>query len=546
MEVEEEMRLKALLVDDEAKILENLRQVLPWQEMDIEVAGTAGNGLQALEQVKLLHPDLILCDIRMPVMDGIAFLEALAGTDCRAEVVMLTGYQDFEYARSVIRLGVKDYILKPFDYDELTRVIGKLADAIRRDRMERTSEEQMFGQAMELAYEKLLYDMIMDYGAVIPHDMVGDDLEGLERVRYFMLLADIHEYARQYRLASEQNRKLWNFAIRNVLKDTLAMKGCRHAVLQTREGEWCILVERRLGDGEISEVEGRRLAEQLQESVRTHVKIELAFGICLATLGMEELPRAFRSLQRSVHLAEEQDCSVVVYRLGEGGEARRSALWENIAELVSALKICDRVQVREKLACVNQQLGALAGQSLAHAEKLAYFIVVHLLREMRGLDVLSASQEHEIWSLMEQADRVKDLLEVVERIVDDSLSTAMSKKSGDMLMHAAKDYIHRNLSRDISVDEVAGALGISSSYFSLLFKQRYGVTFVEYVTTERVELAKSLLALTDKSVTEICRAVGYSERRYFNKVFQKLTGELPSEYREARKAVGQESGRGKS
>jgi two-component system response regulator YesN len=186
-------------------------------------------------------------------------------------------------------------------------------------------------------------------------------------------------------------------------------------------------------------------------------------------------------------------------------------------------------------------LGALAGQSGARAEKLAYFIVVHLLREMRGLDVLSASQEHEIWTLMEQSDRVKDLLEVVERIVDDSLSTAMNKKSGDMLMHAAKDYIHRNLSRDIGVDEVAGALGISSSYFSLLFKQRYGVTFVEYVTTERVELAKSLLALTDKSVTEICRAVGYSERRYFNKVFQKLTGELPSEYREARKAVGQES-----
>ncbi|MNC36628.1 HTH-type transcriptional regulator YesS [compost metagenome] len=114
-----------------------------------------------------------------------------------------------------------------------------------------------------------------------------------------------------------------------------------------------------------------------------------------------------------------------------------------------------------------------------------------------------------------------------------------------MLMHAAKDYIHRNLSRDMGGDEVAGALGISASYFSLLFKQRYGVTFVEYVTSERVELAKSLLVLTDKSVTEISRAVGYSERRYFNKVFQKLTGELPSEYREERKAVRKEDSGGK-
>lgn len=529
------MRLKALLVDDETKILDNLQHVLPWRDMDIEVVGLAKNGIQALEQVDEHRPDLILCDIRMPVMDGIGFLEALSGKDSQAEVVMLTGYQDFEYARSVIRLGARDYILKPFDYDELTSVIGRLAASIRARRFERTSEEQMLGQAMELAYEKLLYDMLMDYGAVFPHDMVAENMSELAHVRYLMLLADVNEYAQQYSQAAEQNRKLWNFAIRNVLKDALSMKGLRHAVLQTREGEWCILVERREADGEMAEEDCRRLAAHLQMSVLDHVKIGLSFGIFLKSLTMEELPQAFKSLQRNVHLEADSNGSILVYGKDGSRETNRSQLWETIEALVSALKMCDRCRIDEALMLLTQQFYELSGQSLAHVEKMAYFIVLHLLREMRELDVLSAGQEQEIWSMMEQSDRVKDLLAVVRRIVEVSQRTAMGKKNGDVLMHAAKDYIRRGLSRDLGIEEVARAVGISASYFSLLFKQHFGSTFVEYVTAERVEMAKSMLLLTDKSVTEISRLVGYSERRYFNKVFQKLTGEIPSEFRENRK-----------
>lgn len=529
------MKLKALLVDDEAKILENLQLVIPWQELDINVAAVARNGVQALEMVERHRPDLILCDIRMPVMDGIAFLEALAGTESEAQVVMLTGYQEFEYARSVIRLGVKDYILKPIDYDELTAVIERLAASIRARRYERTSEEQLFGQAMELAYEKLLYDMLMDYGAVFPHDMVGGDLSGLEHIRYLMLLADFNGYAQQYRLAPEQDRKLWNFAVRNVLKDTLGMRGLRHAVFQTREGEWCILAERKDTDGEVTEEYARSLAGQLQKSVLDHVKIGLSFGIYRTPLSMQELPAAFRSLQRNVHLASDREDSVLVYGEKESGGASRDRLWETIDELVSALKRRDREAVDGSLLQLTQQFHAVPCQSVAQAEKLAYFIVMHLLREMRELDVLSAAQEQEIWSRMEQADRVKDLLGVVSRIADDSMTTALGKKSGDVLMHAAKDYIHRHLSRDLGIDELAEVLGISASYFSLLFKQHFGCTFVEYVTAERVDIAKSMLLLTNKSVSEIGRLVGYAERRYFNKVFQKLTGDIPSEYREKRK-----------
>ena len=109
----------------------------------------------------------------------------------------------------------------------------------------------------------------------------------------------------------------------------------------------------------------------------------------------------------------------------------------------------------------------------------------------------------------------------------------MKKKTSDVLMLSARDYIERNLSADLGIDMLADYLGISGSYFSLLFKQHFGETFVEYVTKQRMEMAKSLLALSDKSVTQVGAMVGYAERRYFTKVFSKYTGMLPSAFRES-------------
>ncbi|OUM96611.1 MAG: hypothetical protein A9Z00_03185 [Thermobacillus sp. ZCTH02-B1] len=551
------MKLKAMLVDDEKPILQNLHTVLPWADLDIEVVGLARNGVQALDIARRHRPDLILCDIRMPVMDGIEFLRRLRETDEEAEVVMLTGYQDFNYARSVIPYGVRDYVLKPIRYDELTALIGRLAGAIRERRQARDSEQSRLDQAMRLAYEKMLHDLLTDSVPAPPPRWI--DGEEPERWRFVMMLADIDDYAQRCRGVRERERKMWLVAARDALRDALAAEGLRHAVLPMREGEWCILVARgNVGGEEVgpggpaarrdagsSEPAARRedglreragrWAELLQEAVWAHAGLPVTVGIHPEEIAIHDLSRVFRSLQRTVHLAAGRNRSVLWNGETAGEEANREELWGPVGQLVAALKRVERDRVEEALRLLAARLTAESGRSLARAEKAAHFIALYLLREMRALGALTAEQEDEIWRLVELADRVSDMLAAVRRIVELSLETSERQKTGDRLMHIAKDYIDRNLSRDLGVDEVAGHLGISASYFSLLFKQRFGVTFLEYVTAERVELAKSLLLLTDRSISDIGRSVGYAERRYFNKVFHKVTGELPSAWRERRK-----------
>ncbi len=554
------MRLKALIIDDESKILTNLSTVLPWDEMGIDVVGLARNGVEGMEAVQAHRPDLVLCDIRMPIMDGIQFLEALAGfgagsgsdreekTD--AEVVMLTGYQDFEYARSVIRYGVRDYILKPIDYDELMTVIERLAGSIRARRRAKRQDEDRYGQAAALAYEKRLYDRLLGYTAPLPHATLrGDDRED-GAVCYTMLLADFDGYAERFMSNADQERRLWNFAVRNVFEEMLAEEGLRHAVLQTRDGEFCMLVEAAEADHDDETAadcvsDGMRLARLLQQSAAVHTKISLSIGVYPTRIAPHQLHAAFKTLQRRMQLDMGKRASCFVCGSDEGGDMSRVELWEPIEALVSAMRRHDRDAVERALSDLTAHLHAVAVQSLARAAKLGHFVVLHLLREMRELGALTSEQEQDIWAMTEQADRVKDALAVVRRIIGACQDNAASAKPGDVLMHAAKDYIHRHLPKDLGIDEVAESIGISSSYFSMLFKQHFGSTFVEYVTAQRIELAKSMLLLTSRSITDIGRSVGYAERRYFTKVFQKLTGMIPSEYRERSNARGTgEAGQG--
>lgn len=257
--------LKVLLVDDEAPILNHLSRALPWKEMGMEVAGMARSGMEALVLAEAERPDVVLCDIRMPVMDGLTFIGKLRDLGMESEVLLLTGYQEFDYAREAIRLGVKAYISKPIQYEELGEKLQELGTQIRSRK-----------------YKDSLFNSIPLFHEPVP-------------------------------------------------------------------GE---------GDGD------------------------------------------------------------------------------------------------------------------------------------RG------------------------------------------KRSSEQMMNAAAQHIGERLGCDLALEEVAGKLGISGSYFCLLFKNHFGMTFIEYVTQQRMEAAKFLLANSGRSISSIGSGVGYHERRYFSKVFQRHTGMAPKEYRE--------------
>ncbi|OCT15004.1 hypothetical protein A8709_12855 [Paenibacillus pectinilyticus] len=529
------MRLKAILADDEPNILRNLQAVIPWEELDIDIVGKARNGLEALELCEQHVPDLVMSDIRMPQMDGITFIHKLREINEECTVLMVTGYQDFEYVRSLLRVGVSDYILKPINYEELENSIRKLAGEIRARKMIQQEELQKWGKIRVLAYEKILQDIMMNYTDITPTTLLPIDHGDLETLRFVCVSIDVDDYSQKSLHWSEQERKLWNFAVRNVMQDTLAQENSQFTVLQMREGEWSLLMawEDEAGgsvDGKLND-----LAQKLQHNVSQSVKLNISIGYFPVPVGLQQLSDTYRKLQRFMQLNLGKRQSVLSYKETKESSDANSSLWYLVEEIVTGMKQLNRLKTEDALDRLKDLLESLSEGSFARAYQMLHFLILHVLRELREMNALDPQEEEQIWRELDKSESIPHLLQVMVQLVSIGLEGTNKKKNSELLMASAKEYIRANYSTDFGIEDIAGSIGISSSYFSLLFKQHFGETFVEYVTKHRMELAKSMLLHSDKNITDIGKSCGYMERRYFTKVFQKFTGEIPSEYRDKRK-----------
>lgn len=523
-----------LLVDDEPHITRNLEKVVPWEMLGLTVAGTAKNGLEALERLETEPIDLVLCDIRMPLMDGLELVRMMREKELGCDVIMLSGYQDFSYTRSAIQYGVKDYILKPIPYDELTGVIARIMSA-RRSRLKQQEEErEKLGKIFDYITEKLLYDILMDHTDVYAdHWLYAADDQLLQR-RYALIVLDMDvgsEEAKDWRDWEDKERKLWNFAIGNVLREKLRETGLRHAMIQTRDGEWCVVVFCR-PDEECGTERIQRWAELLLAAVRTHVKLTLYAGIYHAALAVNDLAAAFKQIQLSLMLSPNLQAVSVFSPDRSGFPPANQAMYDLSELLVTALKRGDSDAVERELGSLTAQLRGMNEQSRGRIKPVLHYFMLNLVRELKELGALTKEQEDRLWQKLDRRFSIKDLLSVIRQVTAALGERSMDKKKqSERAMMEARLFLERNLCRDISVDEAATFVNLSPSYFSLLFKQTFGVTFIEYVTRERMEKAKVLLAGTQTSITQIAKEVGYAERRYFTKVFMKYTGDNPSDYR---------------
>ena len=512
------MRLKAILVDDEINILRNLQLVLPWQEYDVEVVGMAQNGLQAIELVKLHQPHLVFCDIRMPVMDGIDFLRELRQFDQITEVIMLTGYQEFEYARTVLRYRVLDYVLKPIDYDALEQLFIEVAGSIRDRLTNLAQESQKKDKLTDLAYEKMLLDLIHGRTDTAKLSEWHEQFEILDQQCLMFVIS-----------GQEQDM----YTVANALMEGLSKLFAEQpqiVLLQVEERYWTILAV-----GHFCHIEDRQLQATI-EWLMLNLDLQTE-GVNIAAynhpLRVTDLQGGWQRLSKELSLGQATYRLLAYNPVGEV-QQQEQFIWHDVDLLVQALKQMDRVKAREIVSLLEDRLRTFSSQSLQQVEMMMSAVLVYLIKELRKYDAISAESEWHILQQLHEYKQLKEMLIIIRQLVEETFTERMNKRP-QASIGAAKEYIESHLASDIAAEEVASYLNISISYFSTLFKQHYGMNFIDYVTEARIERAKGLLTLSNKSISDIARTVGYLDRRYFNKVFLRKVGVLPSVYRERNK-----------
>ncbi|KOP64014.1 hypothetical protein AMS62_01235 [Bacillus sp. FJAT-18019] len=518
--------LRALLIDDEPLIVENLSAIIPWQQHQFELVGSAQNGLIALDMVKEYNPDLILCDIRMPKMDGLTFLQKLNELEIESSVIMLTGFAEFEYARKALQFGAKDLLLKPINYNELNKVIAETGNRIREIKEEHTQKEKQFKYMQSMIYEKIITDILFEDTTSHQRPEFSHIDVNWEESSYIFLLADQERFVSHEEHWGEQERHK-QMDVRRVLQQALPGHYPDYSVVQTREGEWCILVWCSDLSSEFKMDEALDMARQCIECVAQETGLSIRVGYYPDYVPVGELGQVYKGLQREIQLSHEQ-IQIVSFSTEFEKEVATLSFWELIEDIIVALKRCDSKKVAQAHTMLVREFKSVSSAKL---EKILHFLVLHLLRELKEMKRIDQAEERIVWNCLESPSSVKELITMLNRMINVATKMKVSHKSNQTLMDAAKDYIAKNASSDLSVEEVASYLGLSSSHFCVLFKQHFNETFVEHLTGIRIEWAKSMLLNTGQSISTISKTVGYLDRRYFNKVFAKWVGVTPNEYR---------------
>lgn len=514
--------LKAIVVDDEPRVRRGLSSLIPELDPDWIVAGTAANGIEALELVRKEMPDLVITDIRMPHMNGLDLLSELNGYP--AHVVILSGYGYFEYAQTALKFGAYDYLLKPVKPDD----ISNLLERVKNQRSENTVSPRTIPHAVNCA--RWWKDWLTEEEESAPFiDKLREQLEDAEgAIRVIAIEIDRFDEL----LSEDQwgDKQLLLFAVRNVAQEMLSAETGRASSYLFTSGSQLYFAT--TGDCSGTEL-GTRLIEQIKQSV----KISVSIGISASDQPFERMPDSYRQAKEALRnkwiygdgivsdycevnlkIREEfgypADLDEAVVRAVRNGELQHAL--DGITAFMHRMKednlpfrlfrrFCLQLLSSVFRIMYEQRLNEVVRSRLDQPQELFHrdFTAQEFMNYMN--DLVTLTIEAMDWSKLERHNRTID---------------------------RALTFMKANYAKDISLDDVALHVGMSSNYFSSFFKQETGETFVERLTAIRVDKAKSLMMNAQLRMYEIAEMVGYADVKYFSRLFKRNVGVTPVEYRQ--------------
>ncbi|HJD48300.1 MAG TPA: response regulator [Candidatus Mediterraneibacter norfolkensis] len=478
-----------LLVEDEILELETLKNYVDWKKLGIDKVYTARSSRSALACIAEHEPDIMITDIQMPGMTGIELAKTVREEGYPCKIIFLTGYDKFEYAKAAVQIHAEDYLLKPFQIDEVEELIRQVTEKIRKERETECAVESLTGKAVE--------DLCMGRVREVPAALQGYFRKNPRGVGLCAVYG-LEENAEQRLLASPE-----------------VVHGF------TAENLFITLVS--------SQVLIRQFITKVLESTEDDIR-----GIYV---------------ERPVGLPELTTCTADILRyrdvlfFGERRkfwELREAAQWNvpsgtvfktSRKEIVEAIVNGEKEQSAELLKTYLREYQCAGKEGCIRG---AYGLFIYLKEHLNE----ETSSEP---SIREKLMKVKDpeLLEcgtydeMEESFLEYVLSCAeiFQDETYDYYISWVKQYVNRNYASDCSVEEMAEELGISPNYLRKKFKDGTGATILEYVTNVRMETAEKLLRQHRLKVKEVSLRVGYENVSYFTQLFAKRNGVTPNEYK---------------
>lgn len=536
--------LKVFLVEDESIVREGLRDNIPWQQYGYEFVGEASDGEMALPLIQKTKPDVLLTDIKMPFMDGLSLSKLVHQEFPEMKIIIISGYDDFEYARGAILVGAEQYLLKPITRAALQKALAELKTKIETEREQKNYQEKFQSEAREYEqFSRTDFFVKVFEGRMPVQDMYEEAAKLSLKINapcYNILLFSLQEK----RTAEDRGTESEGFARKREELLHYFIRYPENLVFRWNVNTYGVLIKgsavqmQELGARCLENVD--RICHPAEDLLDWYVALgEPVERLSLLAECYSKANHlfAYRFLRPQLHVFTVETMGRIVPEKEEGGSIRDIDPAKMEAELIRDFLLQG---ARDEVADFVENYLLAVGEALQSAMFRNYLTLHVYFAAVSYVESLGCGREELLRLLNDggltpegqyDVDALPDYLcGLIERAME--LRDRESDNQSKHILKKALTYIEENYSQEsLSLNSVAGEVNVSANYFSAIFSRAMQVTFVEYVTGKRMDKAKRLLRQTQMHTGEIAMEVGYKDPHYFSFVFKKTQGCTPREYR---------------
>ena len=544
--------LKIFLAEDEVVVRETIKRMIPWEELGFELVGEAADGEMALPLLLRQQPDLLITDIKMPFMDGLTLARLAKKEIPGLKVVILSGYDDFNYAKQAIGIGVEDYLLKPITKNALIERLSEIRSRYEHEKTqkeyyekfqremqayEKNSSRDFFealvGGSMDMMEvykraEKLGLDIVAEAYNVLIFTMNCDEDFSGQRDEYSSWEAESLELLENF-FAGHSSAMLFRS---NIFSYGVLLKGQRETIEENTRA--CVDEIRKI----LSRQDGRRewflavgqSVERLSQIQKSYHTASRAFS---QRYLYDENILYYDEMETMEHPGGQAETEDNAYLQKVDVNALNPAILQKF--LSNGLQEDTENFVKDYFYAIGQE----PMESLVFRNYVILNVRFSVISFIKGLECdtneMESADTEEV--LAESGKNMESAIAYAKKMISQAIEIR-DQNSGNKnrsILKTAVDFIDSHyMDEEISLNTVANVANVSSNHFSALFSQNMGQTFIEYLTTLRMNKAKELLRCTGMRSSEIAGEIGYKDAHYFSYLFKKTQGMTPSDYRKAR------------
>ena len=531
--------IRVIIADDEARICKLIIKLIDWDQIGMLIVGTASNGIEALELIEKQNPDIVITDIRMPGYDGLEMIEKAKKINRDLEFIIISGYGEFEYAKKAIAFGVKDYLLKPINKDDLLKALIKVGQWIKEKsgqiRLEKEYELILKNDISKIR-ETFLNNLILLNSESVKEctlNEVNKDYHFNFQEGFFNIIALKVDYLGKGCFNNIKN-------IMNEIVDTIRSK-LQNLTYELdmidNKSNLYIVINYSQNKKEQIEAIFLKILQHLRQRISIVEKAEITIAFGEEVEALRDITESFESAKL---LIEDRILKgtgkIIEVDESEADTAEIEDIFYNFSKkFIKAVELLDIDEVKKVIFNFKKEISTknIRGTKLKQMiNEIGNTYYITMKSNNIKIDHVPENDQN-IKNIIDNCSSIDGLFNDLLEHITSSLTTLDRDRYHNNLkqIRQAKKYIEENYMKNITLEDLGAHTGFNPSYFSSLFKKETGTSFIEYLSKVRIEKSKDLLKESDLRIQDVCLMVGYNDVKYFTKSFIKYTGLKPNEYR---------------